>query len=94
MRGAMWEFWIFGTVAAFIALMIWMPLTPFFNLFTAEAARMGSFADPTINTSFHNTLTYNTNLWNLWPIAIVAMVFLLFFIAASGDDELEQLRRG
>ena len=88
MKGAVWEFWIFGTVASFIAIMIYYVFTPFLTQLTSSASTIGNFTTQTVNTSFHDTLTYNTNLWNLWPIAVIAIVFLIFFIAANDEDEL------
>lgn len=93
MKGAVWQFWIFGTVAFFIAIMIYFTMTPFFNTLTDVARTTGNFTTTGVNISFHNMLTRNANLWNLWPIAVGALVYLIFFVAASEEDELQRVGR-
>ena len=85
MKGAVWEFWILGTVAVFIAILIFYTFTPMLNMLT-DTATTHTFTTPAVNTSFHNMLDYNMNLWNLWPIAVGVVVFLIIF-AVSGDEE-------
>jgi hypothetical protein len=92
-RGAVWEFWIFGMVAGFIGILVYFTMTPFLNRLISDASTIGNFTTTTVNTSFHNTLTYVSNLWDLWPIAILAIVFLLFFIASSEEEKLETTGR-
>lgn len=93
MKGAVWSFWIFGTVAFFIAILIYFTMTPFLNTLTDVVRTTGNFTTTGVNTSFHNMIEYNSNLWNLWPIAVGAIVYLIFFVAASEEDELQKVGR-
>lgn len=94
MRGDVWEFWIFGMVAFFIAIIIYFTITPFFEtlITTVTTGGVGNFTTTAINTSYHRTVTYTFTLWNLWPLAVGGLVLLLFFIAASEEEKLQTRR--
>ena len=48
---------------------------------------IGNFSTQTINDTFHETLDRNKNIWDFWPLVIVAVTLLLIYIVASRDDE-------
>lgn len=89
MKGSVWEMWIYGMVALFIAIVVYFAFTPFMTTLTNTAASTGNFTTQTINTSFHQTLTRNMNMWDFWPVVIGVVVLILIFIVASKDDEFK-----
>jgi hypothetical protein len=92
MKGAIWEFWFFGLIGAVITIIIFFSFTPFINQLTDSVSAIGNFSQaPNINVSFHEALERNTTLWNLWPLAGLGLIFLIFFIGASEDRDNRRL---
>jgi len=89
MKGSMWEFMVYGTVLIVVAIFSWMLLTPFFNGFALTMGETGNFTNAATNTSYHNLIDYNNNMWNMWPIVAVLVVFIFFFVVSHDDEKVK-----
>lgn len=91
MKGAVWEFWLFGLIGAILTIIIFYSFTPFINQLTDSASAIGNFNNTALNDTFQTALIRNTTLWNLWPLAALGLIFLLFYIGASEDKDNRRL---
>ena len=90
MKGALWEFWIIGVITIFIGASFFLMFTPMLETLNSAAYTAGNFTHTATNTSFHNSLQFLQNQWALVPIIMGALILLIWFIAASDEDELNR----
>ncbi len=77
---------MFGLIAAFIAVMAFYTFTPFIEQLTDSAKANTNFT-ATINASATDTYETLQIYWGMWPVAMIALVMLIWFIAASDDEQ-------
>ena len=77
---------MFGLIAAFIAVMAFYVFTPFVEQLMTSAKANTDFT-PTINTSVNDTYDTLQIYWGMWPVAMVSLVMLIWFIVATDDEQ-------
>jgi hypothetical protein len=86
MKGTLHLIWIFGMVSLFIAIVGYYTLTPFVEDMLTAARPLANFTDAYTNTSVHSTMDHAKRYWDMWPVAVAALLMLVFFIVASDDE--------
>ena len=82
-----WQAWFLLTISLFIVVVVFFAVTPGVNLLTDSVKDTVNIGHLATNTSLTKTLDYNSNIWNLWPIAsIVVGFFVLFYLIDEGDN--------
>lgn len=90
----MWQAWFYLSITLIIVVVVFYSTTPFVLDYTTETYRIGNFTHTATNTSFHNLIDYNKQMWNLWPLAAFVVVLLMLFYVASGDEDERVIVRG